>query len=195
MFGHIFYFRNFGRIGEDFDMEDDDGSPYHSYGNIFKTLYMLAFMGEFEAAYFDVDGFNEVFFFLFILIIVLIMMNVLIAIVSEAYEDCMATSHEIYWSIFYEQVTEYSMLFQRLMNGSQLMNRLKKYGNYDREKVKELLKEEMIDGDRAVESGTDRKTDLIYQMGILETAVKEEIRDIKEKICGMENRIMVAMQK
>jgi len=144
MFGHIFYFRNFGKnSGEDFGLDDDDADPYHGYGSMAKATFMLAFMGEFEMAYYDADYVTLSFFFLFIVIIVVIMMNVLIAIVSEAYEECMATSYEIYWFIFCEQVTEITMVFPPLMDG------LKKFPKYGTFKVKEMLKKEMKIGDGA----------------------------------------------
>ena len=59
MFGNIFYFRNYDLLAEDYGFHDDDPpNPFYPLGNTVKTLYLLAFAGDFDAdAFSGTDSF------------------------------------------------------------------------------------------------------------------------------------------
>ena len=54
MFANMFYFRYYDATAEEYGLDDDDDAenPFFPFSNTLKTLYLLAFAGDFDAGVF-----------------------------------------------------------------------------------------------------------------------------------------------
>ena len=97
-FTHVFYLRNARRTASRFDFHDDvDGeNGFRTIGSSIQTLYLLGLLGDFDAGNFPRGG-DEAYLDIFIFLITIGLLNILIAIISGAYEDAMASSSRTYW--------------------------------------------------------------------------------------------------
>jgi len=104
------------------------------------------------------------------------MSNVLIAIVSEAYEKCMATAYDIYWSIYLNQVTETEMVFPYLPH------MLKRQPDCMIDTVLEMVKEEAIYGDRARQELEERTNEMSFRVNKYTESRTNDIGDQLDKL-------------
>merc|ERR1719324_1616154 len=82
-FGLIFHVR----LGH----RDLEGNPWTTPGSIFHTLFVLTFSGNFEDNAFP-DLQDHVLLQLFLLVMIVVMLNILIALVSDAYDEARASA-------------------------------------------------------------------------------------------------------
>ena len=114
MFAHLFYFRNSEIDASEFGFHDDGApTPFYPLATLYKSLFLLAFVGDFDADAFPTDW-DICLLVSFIVLVVIIMMNVLIAIVSDEYDRCMAMAYELYWTERWKQVSQASLIYPAL---------------------------------------------------------------------------------
>ena len=95
-------------------MEDDeDGEmPWGTMRSTSMTLFDLAFTGNIEREVYPSERYDIVaLLYLFIIVISVILLSILIAIVSDSYDDAMANAIILFWASRLEAVMECYMSF------------------------------------------------------------------------------------
>ena len=126
-----------------FGSVDEAPTPFYPLSTLYKSLFLLAFVGDFDADAYPTDW-DICLLASFIILVVIIMMNVLIAIVSDEYDRCMALAYELYWTERLDQVRETALIYPALPMFLQ--------GKVDGEAVKSVVQEEMTTGTAARQS-------------------------------------------
>lgn len=95
-------------------MEEDDEfeKPFSSLLDTSWILYLFALTGEVSDDTSD-RGMDQVYLALILFVMVVVLLNLLIAIVAEAYEDAMARSSDLFWRSRFELVADTIALWGR----------------------------------------------------------------------------------
>jgi len=101
------------RVEYEEDGEVSEGQSFASPMRTLDTLYQMM-LGEYERDNFP-DIFTTLLSFLFMVLVVVVMMNVLIAIVSDSYDNAMVRSNELFWRARLELVAEVSTTFKQVL--------------------------------------------------------------------------------
>ena len=114
MFAHAFYLRLAHRDDADFDFHADDPNPFGSVSHALFTLYKFI-LGDFDDGAF-LSPEDKALFVLYMFFVVIVMLNILIAIVSDSYDDGMVRSESLFWLARLGMAQEYQISSQRLRN-------------------------------------------------------------------------------
>jgi len=112
-FGYIFYTRLSPIPLEEFGFHDDRTHPWNTASRIWHTLFLLAFVGDLEDDAFPDTG-DKYVLNLFLFIVVIVMLNVLIAIVSDAYDSAVMAAQKLYCRTQWSAVVEISNTYRSL---------------------------------------------------------------------------------
>lgn len=152
MFVHVYYFRNSDEHSSKYEFHDDEiTSPFYPLSTLAKSLTLLALVGQFDVAAYDKSVWDTSLLIIFCIIVNVVMINVLIAIVSDEYDRCMALAFELYWTEQLRQVTESSLVFPEAVTGL-----VAQTDPLTIKKVRALLRQEMVEGERAQEQSMSR---------------------------------------
>ena len=144
MFVHVYYYRNSDEPSEKYGVE----SPFYPLSTLFKSLALLALVGHLDATAYDESVWDISLLLFFLFGINVVMINVLIAIVSDEYDRCMALAFELYWTEQLSYVTEASLVVPAfIMNLFGLREK-----KLSKKQVKDKLLYEMVVGERAINS-------------------------------------------
>merc|ERR1711998_428232 len=76
--------------------DDDPDNPFGSFGETMLTMFNMGMLGDFDRDVFGDDIVAVALFVCFIILVVIMMLNVLIAIVSDSYENAMVRSRQLF---------------------------------------------------------------------------------------------------
>lgn len=156
MFAHIFYFRNHDIPASDFGFHDDGApSPFRTLPSMFQALFLLAFVGDYDADAYPTDW-DKSFLDGFIFLVVVVLSNMLIAIVSDEYDRCVALAHGLFWMRLLDTATECTLVFPPFPQ-TIVMFFMRTFGEISTEK---LIQDELVDGEIAEEQRRGRTLDI-----------------------------------
>eukprot|EP00633_Aureoumbra_lagunensis_P001660 CAMPEP_0197302836 /NCGR_PEP_ID=MMETSP0890-20130614/51301_1 /TAXON_ID=44058 ORGANISM="Aureoumbra lagunensis, Strain CCMP1510" /NCGR_SAMPLE_ID=MMETSP0890 /ASSEMBLY_ACC=CAM_ASM_000533 /LENGTH=375 /DNA_ID=CAMNT_0042782549 /DNA_START=944 /DNA_END=2071 /DNA_ORIENTATION=- len=115
-FAHIALLAN-GRKDREhfgFDDEDDKTNEFRTIPGALQYFYLLSFLGASETALFR-NSIDILALDLFIFVVYLILLNVLIAVISEAYDRGMADADAFFWRSRHELIAQYSRPYNWLL--------------------------------------------------------------------------------
>ena len=114
MFGHCL-FLILGKESLDYDEDgvEGEGQNFATIPFTARTLWSIV-LGNYETSDFP-DLFTTIVSLLYTFIVVIVMLNVLIAIVGDSYDNAMSRSDELFWRARLELVAEVSVTFKAIL--------------------------------------------------------------------------------
>ena len=158
MFTNVRYVRHVSAYAPELSFHDDsvtDG-PFHKLDSAFQAIYLMTFMGDYNSALYPAPG-DKVLLDCFVMVISIVMLNVLIAIVSDSYDEAMATTFKLFWRERLELVTMQTRSF-----GTMFPKRLR----LTRDEVRAVVESEMMHGDRAKQAKRGRIQDIAHRVQV-----------------------------